>query len=294
MFRNLLIHLGIFVFIVEISVCDEGTDYQRGLQLIQSGQLDESVLFFQKAIRIEPDNLELQKEFNNLRQIIKIRRELPTEKNAVQWSIRAERLRRFYIEYRVVSEHLKLVLEVHRRAETLAHAIDVIDAFLMAEQYQAALDFLLSQKQPDQILPLQVEKARIYYKAGEKDHARKIVRSIPSDQLNSSETLFRLARVQSLTLQHASAVKTLKRCFELTPSLILPSIKKDAEKCPEFVSILNSAEFLEVMGTHSLIPSDEMKCSQKWIEASSTSDEHQRSPQNIIIGEINFNDWRIY
>jgi tetratricopeptide (TPR) repeat protein len=293
MFHKSLIYLGIFVFVVDIAVCEERADYQHGLQLIQSGQLEESILFFQKAIRIEPDNIELQKEFNHLRQIIKLRRELPTEKNIIQWSIGAERLRRYYIKYHVISDHLDLVLEIHRRIGTISHAIDVIDAFLLAEQYQEALDFVLSQKQPEQIFPLQIEKARIYYEAGEKEHARKIIRSIPLEKLNSPESLFRLARVQAMTLQYASAVKSLKRCFELTPPNILPLIKKEAEKCSEFESILSSSEFTEAMATRSLIPSNDMDCAKKWI-GNSSFDERPQSPKNMVIGEINFNDWRLH
>ncbi|MDR3199472.1 MAG: hypothetical protein LBU34_16505 [Planctomycetaceae bacterium] len=293
MFRYSLVYFGIFVFAVDISVCDEGTDYQHGLQLIQSGQLEESVPFFQKALRIEPDNLELQKEFNNLRQIIKLRRELPMEKNVIQWGIGAERLRRYYVKYHVVSEHLALVLEVHRRAGTIAHAIDVVDAFLTAEQYQEALDFILSQKQPEQILPLQIEQARVYFEAGDKERARKIVRSIPFEKLDSPESLFRLARAQSMTLQHASAVKSLKRCFELTPSNILPLIKKEAEKCSEFEPILSSSEFRAVMGTQSQVPSNEMDCAKKWVGTSSLN-ERPKNSINIFKGEIDFNDWRLH
>ncbi|MDR2757545.1 MAG: hypothetical protein LBC20_17795 [Planctomycetaceae bacterium] len=293
MFRNLLIYLGIFAFTVDISVGDERTDYQHGLQLIQFGQLEESILFFQKAIRIEPDNIELQKELNNIRQMIKLRGELPLEKNAIQWNIGAERLRRYYIKYHVISDHLDLALEIHRRVGTVSCAIDVVDAFLMAEQYQEALDFIVSQKKTEQILPLQIEKARIYFMAGDKEQARKIIRSIPFEKLNSPESLFRLARVQSMTLQHASAVKSLRRCFELTPPNILPLIKKEAKKCPEFESIFSSSEFMEVLKTRSLISSNDMDCAKKWI-GNSLLNEQPQSPKNIIIGEINFNDWRLH
>jgi tetratricopeptide (TPR) repeat protein len=295
MFHYFLIYFVILacIFTVNISVCDEGTDYHRGLKLIEAGQLEESVLFFQKAIRVEPDNIELQKEFNTLRQIIKLRLELPAEKNAIQWSIGAERLRRYYTKYHVVSEHLNLVLEVHRRVGTISNAIDVIDAFLTAEQYQEALDFTLSQKQPDQVIPLQIEKARIYYRAGEKEHARKIVRSIPLEQLTSPESLFRLARVQSMTLQHASAVKSLKRCFELTPPNILPLIKKEAEKCSDFEPLLSSSEFSEAMAIRSRIPSNDLDCAKKWAGGASL-DERQQFSQNMFKGEINFNDWRLH
>jgi tetratricopeptide (TPR) repeat protein len=293
MLRHLFIDLVVLSFAVDIFVRGDETDYQHGLQLIRSGQLEESVLFFQKALRVEPDNDELQKEFNELRQIVKLRQKLPKEKNAIQWSIDAERLRRYYVKYRVVSEHLHLVLEIHRRIGSISHAIDVIDAFLMAEQYQEALDFTLSQKQPQQIFPLQIEKARIYYEAGEKEYARKIVRSIPLEKLNSPESLFRLAQIQSRTLQYASAIKSLKRCFELTPPNILPLIRKEAEKCAEFQSILSSSEFIEVLATRSLIPTNDVNCAKKW-SGTFAFDELPQYPQNILQGEINFNDWRLY
>ncbi|MDR2705989.1 MAG: hypothetical protein LBC02_09450 [Planctomycetaceae bacterium] len=295
MLRDLLIYLVIPILILTVDIFVYGgeTDYQQGLQLIQSGQLEKSVSFFQKALRGEPDNAELQKEFDELRQVIKLRRELPKEKNAIQWSIGAERLRRYYVKYHVVSDHLNLVLEVHRRVNTISHAIDVIDAFLMAEQYQEALDFTLSQKQPEQVLPLQIEKARIYYEAGEKEQARKIIRSISFEKLNSPESLFRLARIQSLTSQYASAVRSLRRCFELTPPNILPLIKKEAEKSSEFQSILSSSEFVEVMATRSLVPSNDMDCAKKWSVTSSFGERPQYS-QNVFQGEINFNDWRLH
>jgi tetratricopeptide (TPR) repeat protein len=295
MYRYPLIHLVILVLTVDISVYGGETDYQRGLRLIQSGQLEEAVSFFQHALRLEPDNLQLQKEFNDLRQIVKLRQELPKEKNAIQWSIDAERLRRYYAKYQVVSEHLNLVLEVHRRVDSIAHAIDVIDTFLMAKQYQEALDFTLAQKQPQQIIPLQIEKARIYYEAGEKEYARKIVRSIPFEKLNVPESLFRLARIQSRTSQYASAVKSLKRCFELTPPNILPLIKKEAEKCAEFQSILSSSEFIEVLATRSLIPINDRNCAKKWSGTFSFDEPSQNIlSQHILQGEINFNDWRLY
>ncbi|MDR1962904.1 MAG: hypothetical protein LBQ50_03900 [Planctomycetaceae bacterium] len=293
MYRHLSIYLVVLVYVVDISIFADETDYQRGIRFIRSGQLEESVLFFQKAIRSEPDNTEIQKELNHLRQMVKLRQELSQEKNAIQWSIRAERLRRYYIQYRAVSAYLELVLEIHRRVNTVSHAIDVIDAFLMAEQYQDALDFVLSQKQPEQILPLQIEKARIYYEAGEKEQARKIVRSISIDKLTSPESLFRLARLQSSTLQYASTVKTLRRCFELTPPNILPLIKKEAERCSEFEPILSSSEFIDVMTTRSLVSSGDMDCAKKWTVTSSFKEQPQ-SFQNMIKGEINFNDWRLH
>ncbi|MDR0338219.1 MAG: hypothetical protein LBI18_14145 [Planctomycetaceae bacterium] len=301
----------IFAVAVNISIGNERADQHRELQIaqsgqisvsslpeltlqfIQAGQLEESIPSFQEALRIEPNNSELQKEFNTLRQIIKLRRELPKEKNATQWSIGAEYLRRYYLKHQVVSEHLNLALEIHRRVGTVSRAIDVIDAFLMAEQYQEALDFTLSQKQPDQILPLQIEKARIYYQAGEKEHARKIVRSIPFEKLTSPESLFRLARIQSMTLQYASTVRSLRRCFELTPPNILPLIKKEAEKCVEFKPILSSSEFTEVMATRSQIPPNDMDCAKKWV-ASSSLEERPHYFQNMVKGEINFNDWRLH
>jgi tetratricopeptide (TPR) repeat protein len=293
MYRYLLIYLVILILAVDISVYSGETDYHRGLRLIESGQLEEAVPFFQNALRLEPNNTKLQKEFNELRQIVKLRQSLPQEKKAIQWSIGAERLRRYYVQYHVISDHLNLVLEVHRRVGSISHAIDVIDAFLIAEQYQNALDFILSQKQPEQILPLQIEKARVYYKAGDKERARKVVRSIPPEKLNSPELLFRLARIQSQTSQYASVIKTLKRCFELTPPNILPLIKKEAEKCVEFQSILSSSEFAEVMATRSLIPPNDMDCAKKWSETFPI-DEYPQYPQRILQGEINFNDWRLY
>jgi tetratricopeptide (TPR) repeat protein len=300
MYRYLLICLVLQTLVIDIAVYSSETDYHRGLRLIQTGQLEDAVSLFQNALRREPSNLQFQKELTSLRQIVKFRQELPNEKNAVRWSIKAEHLRRYYVQHQVVWDHLHLVLEVHRRVGSLAHAINVIDAFLMVEQYQKALDFARAQKQPDQILPLQIEQARIYYKAGEKNYACKIVRSISSEKLYSPDSLFRLARIQAQTAQYASLIKTLKRCFELTPPNILPLLKKEVEKCPEFQPIHAASEFIDVLNTRSLILSNDLSCAQKWLTTSSCSEYgHPQTSktilsQPILQGKIDVNDWKVY
>jgi len=273
-------------------ICADGTDDDRGRLCIEAGHLEEAVPLFQAVLRTEIKNSEFQKEFDALQLAVKLRKELPKEKNIIQWNINAECLRRYYLKYHVYSAHVDLTLEIYRRNETNMNAVNVIDAFIRAKRYQEALDFANFQKRADLVLPLRIEKAYIYCAAGQPEQARQIVRSILIDKLNSPDTLLRLAKIQSVTHQYASAVKSLKRSFELTPSNILPTIKREVKEYSEFKPILSSSEFAEVMATRSVLPSGNMECAKKWV--GTVIDERPKYLRNVSKGNINFDDWRLY
>jgi hypothetical protein len=105
------------------------------------------------------------------------------------------------------------------------------------------------------------------------------------------DILLRLSRLQALTKQYASSIKTLKRCFELTPPNILPLVKKEAEKFAEFEPILSSSEFAGVMATKSTLHTIDMECAKKWIGIS--FEQHPKYSREMTKDEINFEDWQL-
>jgi tetratricopeptide (TPR) repeat protein len=275
------------------------TDYEQGVRLIQIGHLEEAVPFLRRSLPIGIDEGgKLHNEYRALLKAVGLRKELfskhETGKNTPywNWNAKAEQLRQYYLENHLYSENITLSLEIYRRTKTIVDAFSVVDAFLDTGQFQEALYFVNLQKRSDFAVVFQIEKARIFCKANQSEQARQIIRTISADKLDSPDILLRLARVQGSTRQYASAVKSLRRCFVLTPPDVLPQIKKEVEKSAEFQPILSSSEFTAVMSTKSTLAPNEMKCAQKWI--GTTFDERLKYSQVTKEDGIKFDDWKLY
>lgn len=284
----LLIGMGIRYAVAKPPV-ETGVD--RGRQLLRAGDFHGALDALRQELRLDFDNIELKREFEVLQKIIRMREELENEENAIRWNILSERILRFYRQNGIHQPHIDLALDIHRRHRSTKHAVYVIGAFVQAERFQEAIDFVNSLEQAASNPVLRIEKACIFIAAGYKEKARSIARSISAQTLDSPDDLLRLARLQAATQLHATSVKTLVRCFEQTPPTILSKVKREASSYPEFAELLSSSEFVAAMSTRSQISLDDPACAKKWIGA--TIDERPWYIRSLSRREINYDDWQL-
>lgn len=283
--------IAVFCLLDFVSAEERKTGFVEIRQCLREADFDGALSVFRKELRHDFDNEQLKKEYETLKTILRLRKNLENEENAVRWSNVAERLRQYYRRHEIYSELIDLTREWYRRGKTPAHAAHVIESYLLAGEYQNALDFVDSLENADSNPVLQIEKACIFFAAGEKERARKIARSIQADSINAPEVLLRLARLQASTQLHATSVKTLTRCFEQTPPNILKKVKKEAAECQEFAPLLSSSEFTAAMATQSRIFRDDPACSRKWIGVA--IDERPWYIRSVPNREINYDDWQV-
>lgn len=280
-----------FGFSLRSGFAQNETGVDLGRRLLQEGDFQGALDAYRKELRLAFDNAELKQEFEVLQKVIRMREDLKNEENAIRWSILSDRLRRFYQQNDIHQPHIDLALELHRKHRSTKHAAYVIGAYVQAERYQEAVDFANSLERAASDPVIQIEKACIFIAAGYREKARTIARSISAKSLESPDDLLRLARLQAATQLHATAVKTLVRCFEQTPPTILAKVKKEASGYPEFAELLSASEFVAAMSTRSRISADDPACAKKWIGA--TIDERPWYIRNLSRREINYDDWRL-
>jgi hypothetical protein len=295
-----LLLFAILVALLSVSVAssDEGllmpavdqNPYEASIKLIKLGDINGASRVFQKSVPGDWSD-----ELEQLIRIVELRENLDREKTAIRWSILADELQDYFVSHRMWDGAVSIAKARFLRSRAVRHALDVIDLYSQAEQFDQALWYIsyLEQKffgDVESCAAIEVTKVKVYLAQGLQEHARLAVRQIKMCRIDSPETLLQLAKLQSATRQYASAVKTLVRCFELTPPSILPAYKVEAGSSEEFKPIMASSEFVAAMGTKSTVTDNCPACAKKW---DSIAIIEKRQTTNYVMDGINTDDWRI-
>lgn len=264
-------------------------EHAKAHQLLREADFDGALNAFQLALRTDFNNKKLIREFETLRQMIKLREELNNGLSALRWKLVSERLRKYYMDNSICRENIELSLKMYNRSHSAVHAGYVVEAFIQAKSFREALFFLETLDENDPLF--RIDRASVYLAMDDISKARHLVRSLSANHFCSSEELLRLARIQAATGLHATAVKTLKACFRQTPKSLLAKTKQIATSCPEFEPILASSEFGEALTTRSEISPNDPPCAKKWIGV--TIDESPNYLRHYTTKEINFSEWRV-
>ena len=265
--------------------------YADSRRLLSVGDFDGAVKSLQLALRHDFLNTKYSGDLRALQNIVKIRKECAQEKDFLRWNVLARQLRAYYQKNRVRNELVDISLQIFDHTKLTWDAVCVINAMILAERFDDALDFAEAIDEQEANPSIQISKGYVLYAANRNVEARKLARSISLDNLQTPDDLLRLARLQAATELPASSVKTLTRCFELTPLGRLPELKEYIVKLPEFEPLLSSPEFAKAMTTQSGQTNIDRNCSIRWINVQ--FDQRPKYIRDLSKGPINPDDWKI-
>ena len=258
---------------------------------VSAADFSGAVKALQLALRCDFVNKKYVAELRTVREIIKLREELEREADSFRWNVLALYLRDYYQRNRVMDDLVDICLRIFDRSKLTWNAVCAIDAMILAERFDDALDFVASVDEKGTNPSIQIAKGYILHSADRASEARQQARSISTSAMQTPDDLLRLARLQATTELYASSVKTLVRCFELTPRNSLAEFKESVVKLPEFEPLLASSEFAEALTTRSKLESTDRSCSQKWVGV--VFDQRPKYIRDLSKGPINPDDWKI-
>ena len=262
-------------------------------RLLKNGDFDGALDACRKALRTRENDPDLNREFTELRQIIRLRREFTETKSSVRKTLLGDQLRCYYIRNEIHDENIAMAVDAFCENRTPGKALKLTEALTVAGRHQDALDFIDSldlEKNADQLL---VEKVRILLDADRWEEAITVLRSLTTELIDSPELLLSLARLQAMTKQNVSAVKTLGRCFGLIRQNQLAEVKRHVMDDPAFQAIRSTSEFGAVMQIRSKEPPCGKPCSQKWV-GTVFNQEPEYMRKNKLGEKIDLNFWRVY
>ena len=282
---------------VLVSWCAEETPdsgecaYAEARCRLSSGDFEGGVKSLHVALRYDSLSAKYNNELRSVQGIVKLREEFAQERDSLRWNILARQLRVYYQKNGIWGEMVDICLQIFDRSKLTWDAVCVVEAMILAERFDEALDFTALIDAKGTNPSIQIARGYVLCAANRNLEARKLVRSISMDGLNTSDDLFRLARLQAETGLCASSVKTLTRCFELTPLGQLPELKKFVVQLAEFEPLLTSSEFAAALTTQSKLASIDRSCSLKWV--GTVSDQRPKYIRDLSKGPINPDDWKI-
>ncbi|MCL2742791.1 MAG: hypothetical protein FWE67_02965 [Planctomycetaceae bacterium] len=258
--------------------------------LLRNSAFYEALEMYRKELRSSPDDASLVQEYEMLKKILQQAGELQQTKDAVQWRLIALQLSNYYRNNGVNREYLAIALLMYRKSQDQTDVLRVLDAYRRLGKHEDAINFTNTLYMPENTVKMY--KASVYLAADEVSKARTLARSVQTRSCNPEE-LMQLARIQAATGLLASAVKTLKTCFESAPEEMLIPLKHQAQNCEEFDDIRDSDEFKAAMRTESLAnaPGYTPPCARRWV--GTKIDETPAYIRNFKSKEINFNDWHV-
>ena len=94
-----------------------------GQALLAKADFDGALKAFKSAARTDRENQEYAQQYAMLRQVARMRRDCPKERDAEKWTKMAAALRTFYHDHDLFSEALPLDTELHRRQPSAESAV---------------------------------------------------------------------------------------------------------------------------------------------------------------------------
>ena len=235
--------------------CYSSKACSEGIRLIRCGNSNDALTFLQQLPGGDVASGRL--EWEELLQIVELQDVLITESGAAQWFHCAIKLKKLYSDKGMFPESYDVCRQIYERIGTVAHGIDVVNACLAYKQVDKAMSFVkhLETKfagDHGALVVITIVKCDVLLAKGETAAAGELVRQIPFDSVKTPEALLRLAKVQAATQQYTPSTKSLTRCFELTPSSMLPAVKTEVQHLPEFKPIVSTSHFRTAMKTQSI------------------------------------------
>ncbi|GHT21413.1 hypothetical protein FACS189419_02290 [Planctomycetales bacterium] len=282
-----------------VSLCC-AEDMSEGIRLVKLGDMAGASIVLQRASQEKRFDRDWKDELDTLIYIAELQNIVRTEKDPERWNLAAEQLRICYIEVGLYSEAVLTAKQRFVRQRTIPAALVVVETCVATEQLKEASAFiryleLIFKNDYKAVSAVEIMQAWVYLKMGKYETAKTYVRQLNvCDEIKDPELLFLLAKVQAATRQFASSVKTLKKCFLVTPPDILPLLKEDTLKSEEFAPILDAEEFQQVMTAESELPSMAARFANHKLKRQVEKEILKRaeSLENYQMQGINVSDWQ--
>jgi tetratricopeptide (TPR) repeat protein len=242
-------------------VNEAGRAYASGKAMLLKADFDGALEAFKAAAKAAMENQEYGQQYAMLRQVTRMRRDLPKEQDAERWLKMARALRTFYYDNGLYSEALPLDRKRNRRHQSTESAVLLAETQLALGMYSQAVEMLRALPKKQNSPRTRVLHGLALTHMGNTKEAKRTAK-VPwllKDDLGP-RYFYDLARLRALSGDSKKACKALTRSFELTPPSQLGSFKAKVRECDDFNTLQSTAGFVKALKTTSKIK--ESSCSK--------------------------------
>ncbi len=226
--------------------------FTAGKALLAKGDFDGAAKALKEAAAADPNNSAYFQEAALLKRVMNLRKQIAEEKDAETWQAMARALYGYYRQNGIQGEALTLAQALHSKAGTGESAALLADAYLAADQNEAAATLLAGLKE-DAVTPRTVALRGVALaRLGETDEAQALAAkfALPKE-CDDAALCFDAARLYALTGDKDKALATLKCALECTPGNQLAAVRAEAKACKDLAAVAGSEEFAKVLATES-------------------------------------------
>lgn len=227
--------------------------FANGKALLTEAKFDEALQALKTAATSDADNVEYQQTYTLLRQIIRLRGQIESERAPDRWLSMARALRAFYQDHKIYSESLLLDRRIHERRLAPDSAELLAETLLALGKDTEAVE-LLSGVPKDATTP----RTHVLYglalaRQGRFDDAKAVVRKARVKKHAKPRLFYELACLYALTGDTKASLKALTQSFERTPPSRLDSFKAEVTARGDFSGLVSTSGFAKALQTQSKV-----------------------------------------
>ena len=213
-----------------------------------------ALMVYAKAARANPSSVYYKNQFALLRRIIKMNRALTVETNPKKWTSYAKAVRSYYYTQGYYTQALELDMQAFKKFPEPSFAVNKLESLLLLNKNQQAAELLTHNSlKANTDMRLSTLRLVCLSRTNQTDKALASAESIKIDPRKYPETLLDLARVYKAANKDKLAMACLKQFLEHTVPTALPGMRRMAENCTEFNTLLNTKSFQAVLATQSKV-----------------------------------------
>lgn len=227
--------------------------FADGQALLTKGDFDGALKAFRSAAQADPKNEEYLQKFAILRRVVKLRADLPQEKDTDAWFQMARALFAFYQEHRIREESLGLAAQMHEKVNTGETAEMLGDAQLEWGQDADAAKLLTDLPADKQTPRTTVMRGIALAHTGKAEDAKVVADKLTLPKDADANYLYDSARLYALTGSADKALAALTSMFEATPGPALEDVRATVKTCKDFETLARGEAFAAVLKTESKV-----------------------------------------
>lgn len=250
-----------FAVSTKICVADQASDaYDRALKQLKEDKLTDALSSIVAAYRADRTNKKYSQEYMMLRQVIQIRGQIDSTRDAQRWAWMARVLHTYYLQKQMRDQAVDIAKQMYERTPSTHSASTLADALLSAGRAGEAADMLAGLDTQSHTPSTRALQALSLAKADKLDEAKTVANEKFAMPENPGATvLYRAARMYLGLGEQEKSLKTLAQCFESIAPSRLDAFKQAVETRSDFKVLAGSPELTKVMKVKSKI--SESSCS---------------------------------
>lgn len=257
---SIIVVLAALVIFPTLAQANQAADaFSQGSALLTKGDFQGALKAYATAAKADSANPVYRQQYSVLRQVIKMRKRIATEKNPKKWESSAKALRAFYYKHGVYSEALTLDQQSHARVNTPLSATLLAETMLELGMDTEATELLSNLKEDKLPQRPKVLLGIALARQGKIDEAKNVTKDFAMPEKAGAIVFWDLARLHALFGDTSKAMGLLTSCFESTTPSQLDAVKADAKESRDFRNLVAMADFAKVLKTESKVK--ESSCS---------------------------------